>query len=152
MDEKEQLERQRVVDIAKTYLRTPYHHEGRIRGAGIDCGMLLLNIFEEAGLIPHLALGVDIPHYPPDWALHRDDPRYLSWVERYAGKVDRLPLPGDIVLHQYGRGISHGGLVIEWPLIIHSYRGLGVVYADAEKEFLDKKSESRQRGIYSFWG
>ena len=152
MDEKENQERQRIVDIAKTYLRTPYHHQGRVRGAGVDCGMLILNVFEEAGLVPHLELGVDIPNYPPDWAFHRDEPRYLSWVEKYAVKVDRPALPGDIVLHQYGRGISHGVIVVDWPLIIHSYRGLGVVYADAEKDFIDKTGESRQRGIYSFWG
>ena len=82
MDEKENQERQRIVDIAKTYLRTPYHHQGRVRGAGVDCGMLILNVFEEAGLVPHLELGVDIPNYPPDWAFHRDEPRYLYWVEK----------------------------------------------------------------------
>lgn len=152
MNEKEMLERENVVEIAKTYLKTPYHHQGRIRGVGIDCGMLLLNVFEEAGLVPHLELGVDIPRYPPDWALHRDDPRYLSWVEKFAVEVNRDPLPGDIVLHQYGRVVSHGGIVVKWPLIIHSYRDIGVIYANAEKDFFDKKGKTRQRAIFSFWG
>lgn len=157
MDEisvKEKEERNLVVSIAKEYLKTPYHHQGRIKGSGIDCGMLLINTFEEAGLIPHLELGIDIESYPPDWALHSGEEKYLSWVEKFAKKVDRDPLPGDIVLHKYGHCTSHGGIVIEWPLIIHAYKGLGVTYSDAINDAILKKKNgfTRQTGVYSFWG
>ena len=154
MDAKERNERQFIVSIARTYLRTPYHHQGRIKGGGIDCGMLILNVFEELGLIPHLELGVDIPFYPQDWAMHNSEEKYLSWVMKYTVKVDRDPLPGDIILHKYGHCISHGGIVVAWPSIIHAYRGLGVVYADAINDtYLQKKNgELRQAGIYSYWG
>ena len=67
-------QRQRVVAEAETWLRTPYHHMGRIKGGGTDCLMLLAEVYEAAGVIPH----IDVPFYPPDWNLHRDAERYLQ--------------------------------------------------------------------------
>jgi cell wall-associated NlpC family hydrolase len=55
-------QRQRVVTEAETWLRTPYHHMGRIKGGGTDCLMLLAEVYEAAGVIRHL----DVPFYPPD--------------------------------------------------------------------------------------
>ena len=37
-------QRQRVVAEAETWLRTPYHHMGRIKGGGIDCPTLLAEV------------------------------------------------------------------------------------------------------------
>lgn len=140
----EQAQRAAVVAEALTWLNTPYHHMGRVKGAGVDCGMLIAEVFERAGLIPHL----NIEYYPMDWHLHRGAERYLGWVSKYAKEVQRDPLPGDIVLHQWGRCISHGAIVIKWPMVIHSYIGQGVVLADGTKEPL----AGRQRAIHSFWG
>jgi cell wall-associated NlpC family hydrolase len=114
-----------VVSEAMTWLNTPYHHQGRIKGAGTDCAMLLCEVYETVGLIPH----IDPRPYPPDWHLHRSEERYLRWIEDYADKVDN-PLPGDVALYQFGRTISHGAIVVSWPTIIHAYRGEGVVLAD----------------------
>lgn len=137
-------ERKKVVAEALTWQGTPYHHMGRVKGAGTDCGMLILQVFENCDLIPH----IEIPFYPMDWALHRGEPKYLSWVTQYTKEVNREPLPGDIIVHQYGRCISHGGIVVKWPQIIHAYRGIGVVLADADKGELAE----RQKGIFSYWG
>jgi cell wall-associated NlpC family hydrolase len=114
-----------VVIEALTWLNTPYHHQGRVKGAGTDCAMILCEVYEACGLVPH----IDPRPYPPDWHLHRSEERYLRWIEDYADKVDE-PLPGDVALYQFGRTISHGAIVVEWPTIIHAYRGEGVVLAD----------------------
>lgn len=144
MDALEQQQRAVVVAEALTWLGTPYHHMGRVKHVGTDCGMLILEVFERCGLVPH----IDIPYYPMDWALHRSEEKYLGWVKQYAKEVQRKPLPGDIVLHQFGRCISHGAIVIEWPQIIHAYRGQGVVLAEGDRGELAE----RQRGVFSFWG
>lgn len=147
MDEKERKDRELLVHEALSWIGTPYHHMGRVKGAGTDCGMFLLQCLENVDLIKH----VDVGYYPIDWHLHRSQEKYLGWVEKYCQPVRRKetgPLPGDIVVYQFGRCISHGAMVVEWPKIIHSYVGLGVVMADAESEEMQK----RQRGIYSFWG
>ena len=54
----------------------------RVKGGGTDCLMLLAEVYEKAGVIPH----VDVPFYPPDWNLHRDAERYLEGIMRYAAR------------------------------------------------------------------
>lgn len=43
-----------VTAEAATWLRTPYHHMGRVKGGGTDCRMLLAGLYEAAGVIPHI--------------------------------------------------------------------------------------------------
>ncbi len=150
-----------VVRCAQSWLRTPYHHRGRIKGAGVDCAMLLAEVYAEAGLVAPLA----IPHYPPDWHLHRDAERYLGVLLDHA--VEYVPdsigvdhphpdpppssggrprravggeggeravrpiLPGDIALWRFGRCFSHGAIVVDWPIVIHAYLGRGCALEDA---------------------
>lgn len=142
MDEMEQ--RESVVAEAKTWLNTPHHHAADIKGAGVDCGFLLIRAFHAVGLIPD----IDPRPYPHDWHLHRSEEKYLEWVMKYTTKVDREPKVGDILLYKFGRCISHGAIVVDYPTIIHAYIGQGVIYADASQEYLTKRLE----GVYSFWG
>lgn len=107
-----------VVAEAETWLRTPYHHRARIKGAGVDCAQILIAVFSSAGLIEVFDPG----DYPPDWMLHRDEERYLDLVRVYAHEIDGPPLPGDIAVWRYGRTFSHGAIVTEWPNIIHAHR------------------------------
>lgn len=114
--------RERVVSMALEWLGTPYHHEGGVRGAGVDCAMLLVRVFHAAGLIPD----IDPRPYPADFMLHRDEERYLGWVRQYADEVTE-PLPGDVVLYRVGRCYAHAGIVLDWPEIIHAFRDEGAV-------------------------
>jgi len=144
MTDLEKQQRQAVCAEAISWLQTPYHWEGRVKHGGVDCGMFLLEVFERCGLIEH----TEVAHYSSSWHLHHSEQKYLGWVEKFGHEVkNRDPLPGDVVLYQYGRCISHGAIVINYPQIIHSYIQLGVVYSDAEQNSLKK----RQRAIYSFW-
>jgi cell wall-associated NlpC family hydrolase len=118
-----------VVALAKEWLGTPYHHMGRIKGAGVDCAMFPLEVYRAAGLLP----GLDIPFYPHDWHLHRSDEIYLKIVESLATEV-QWPLAGDFVLYRFGRTWSHGAIVLDWPLIIHAVAGRGVILSDGERE------------------
>jgi cell wall-associated NlpC family hydrolase len=117
-----------VTDIARGWLCTPYHHRGRIKGVGVDCLMLLCEVFEDAGLVPH----IDPGPYPMDWMLHRDEERYLAGLEQYCDRVDGTPEMDDIVLYRFGRCASHAGIVTIWPEIVHACRGQGVVLGDGQ--------------------
>jgi cell wall-associated NlpC family hydrolase len=119
--------RQLVVDEAKSFLKTPFHHAARIKGAGTDCLMLLAEVFERAGVTGH----IDPPFYNPDWHLHRDAERYMEGLLDYAREIEGPPLPGDIALFRFGRTFSHGAIVVEWPRVIHAYWNIGVVWGDA---------------------
>jgi NlpC/P60 family putative phage cell wall peptidase len=117
--------RARVVEIARGWLATPYHHAGRVKGVGVDCAQLLIEVFADAGLIERFDPGP----YPMDWACHRDDERFLGFVQRFARETDR-PLPGDVLVFRYFRCFSHGAIVVDDELMIHAYIGRGVELAD----------------------
>ncbi len=136
-----ELERAAVVAEARAWLRTPYHHMGRVKGAGVDCATLLAEVYARAGVVPSVA----VPFYPPDWHLHRDAERYLGFVLDHAVELsadestpiadgrELKALPADLALWRFGRCFSHGAIVIDWPLVIHAYAGKGCVLEDAER-------------------
>lgn len=106
-----------VVAEAESWLRTPYHHSARVKGAGVDCAQILIGVYSNVGLVDPFDTG----EYPMDWMLHRDDERYLGWVRRHAVEVE-APRLGDIAVWRFGRCFSHGAIVTGWPSVIHAHR------------------------------
>lgn len=133
-------ERTLVVATAHAWLRTPWHHEARILGAGVDCAQLLVACYCDTGIVPHPM----IDHYPPDWHLHRDRPRFMEHLLRYCLPVN-TPEPGDVVMFQYGRHAAHGGIHIGAGTLIHAWRDEGrVVLSDITRGPLAE----RLAGVY----
>lgn len=131
------MSRAAVLTEAKEWLGTPFHHMAQVKGAGVDCAQFLIGVFHAVGAVPKVEPG----YYPHDWHFHRSEEQYLRWVARYARKVS-TPQPGDIALFRFGRCVSHAAIVVEWPLVIHSYFGQGVVYADAKGAELGGRLDS----------
>jgi NlpC/P60 family putative phage cell wall peptidase len=119
--------REAVVAEAESWIGTPFHHAARVKGAGVDCLMLLAEVYERAGIAPR----IEPPFYVPDWHMHRDAERYLEGLLPYAHEIEGPPLPGDIALFKFGRTFSHGAIVVEWPRVVHAYWAIGVVWGDA---------------------
>ena len=119
-------QRDKVVEVARTWLGTKYHHMGRKKGAGVDCATFLCEVYEEAGIIEH----VDLEYYPMDWHIHRATPRYLQQLLQYVERTDK-PQRGDIAMFKFGKCAAHGAIVVAWPIIIHSYFGRAVEMGDA---------------------
>lgn len=137
------LARARVVAEARSWLGTPYHHRGRIKGAGVDCAMLPAEVYAAAGLVPR----VTPAHYPPDWHLHRGDERYLAQVLEHAREVAAPTGPGDLVLFRFGRAFAHGAIIIDWPLVLHAYIRRRVELIDATQGDLGQ----RPRRFFTLW-
>lgn len=129
MTDIERIEREAVISEALTWLKTPYHHAGRVKGAGVDCSLFVAEVFERCGLVERITP----EHYPPDWNLHRGRERLLEVLEKYARRVE-CPLPADVAVYLNGRCASHSAIVIEWPNIIHAIAEVGVVLADDSTE------------------
>lgn len=142
-------QRQRIVTIAHSWLGTPYHCQGRVKGVGVDCLTVLAEVFAEAKLIA----SVEIPHYPQDFMLHRDTERYLTGLLHYAAEIDGPPQPGDIALWKFGRCFSHGAIVVAWPVIIHAYVGRGCVIEDASSASYLAMAGKAERPVkfFSYW-
>lgn len=136
------MTRDLVVEEAKSWINTPYHHYAGVKGAGTDCAIILIKIFANVGMIEDFMP----PVYPLDWALHRGEEMYLGFVEKYAKKVD-VPKAGDVALYTFGRCVSHAGLIIDKDTIIHALMGVGVVYSGIEEGTL----KGRLYGFYSLF-
>ncbi|HGJ8792219.1 TPA: hypothetical protein ACJYO5_001510 [Neisseria gonorrhoeae] len=118
--------RARIVEEARSWLGTPYHHHAMVKGAGVDCAMLLVAVYGAVGLLPE---GFDPRPYPQDWHLHRDCERYLGFVTQFCRETES-PQAGDIAVWRFGRSFSHGGILAGGGKVIHSYIGRGVVSDD----------------------
>jgi cell wall-associated NlpC family hydrolase len=120
-----------IVAEAMDWLSTPYHHNARIKGVGVDCAQLPAAIFHAAGLIPDLQ-----PEYSPQWMLHHDAEAYLEWVRPYAREITRDELrPGDLVMWKFGRTYSHSAIVIDMPTAIHAMQRAGaVILTDLDRD------------------
>lgn len=146
----ELAQRQAVVAEALTWLGTPYHHHGRIKGVGVDCAMLLAEVFAACGLVPRVEPGM----YPHDWHLHRTEELFAGWVERVGARTVERPRLGDIGLFHFGHTWSHGAVVVadgEVPMLVHAYgrRGSDAVIRTALDE---APLAGRRVQWFTLWG
>lgn len=131
MTENEQ--RAAVVAEIRTWIGTPYHHMACVKGAGVDCAMILKAAFEGAGLVEPFT----VPKYTHDWHFHQNREAYIGMITEYltetttgdltleerASDPEFKPLPGDIIMFKIGRTYSHGCMVTEWPFVVHATHG-----------------------------
>lgn len=122
-------DRERVDAIARSFIGTPFHDHGEVKGAGVDCATFLKCVFTEAGLVAPFQLD----HYSPQFFLHSAEERYLGWVAKFAREISEAEAkPGDVVLYKIGMCFAHGALIVNpgWPSIIHAHWRMRCVRQD----------------------
>ena len=107
--------RLRVVEEATSWIGTPYHTNGDIKGAGVDCGMLLIRVYADTGVIEPF----DPRPYPAQWSFNQRTELYLQSILRFATEVES-PLPADVAVFKVGHCWGHGAIITSWPDIIHA--------------------------------
>lgn len=95
--------RAQVVAEARSWIGTPYHHQGRVKGVGADCAGLLIGVARALGLSAY-----DIDGYAPS-------PDGVTLRAECDREMARVPpgeaAPGDVVLMRMGRDPQHLGIV-----------------------------------------
>ena len=142
----------KIALAAAEWLGTPHINGAKVKGKGVDCGMLLIACTEDAGLLKKDS--IKVPTYSPEWHLHHSEEWMKSYLEKYCEKVTEEELQqGDFLLYQYGRCCSHAGVYVGANAVIHALIDQGVVAAPYnDVMFMDKKGRSRLRGIYRYKG
>jgi NlpC/P60 family putative phage cell wall peptidase len=122
-----------IVQIARTFIGTPYRHQGAAKGAGCDCLGLIRGVWREL-------YGTDAPTpppYRPDWAEVCDSEPMLDAARRWL--VERslqTATPGDVLLFRMSpaAAIKHCAILVAAPTphdphprMIHAYWGRAVV-------------------------
>lgn len=143
----EQEQREEIVTEARTWIGTKFHHRAAVKGAGVDCAYLLHEVFVKVGVSPN----VEMRDYPPDWFMHRSEEWFVEDVIRHGlHEIPGPPLRGDVVLFQVGRAYGHGGIVVDWPMVIEAWPMRAAV---AEISVLhDPYFNERPRRFFSAWG
>lgn len=111
-----------IVDEARTWIGTPYHHQARLRGVGVDC----------IGLVGGVALALALPGADA-WAREADlhnyartpDPALLrDACARYFDRVTNADARmGDVLLFALDGQPRHFAILVsEYPRrIVHAY-------------------------------
>ncbi|MGB6536640.1 MAG: hypothetical protein WBF58_11840 [Xanthobacteraceae bacterium] len=138
-----------VVAEARSWIGTPYHNCADVKGAGVDCGMLIVRVFVDTGLVAPF----DPRPYPADWHLHRSEEKYLGFIFERCAEV-QAPGPGDVVVFRFGRCYSHGGIVtIAAPLTaLHAYHPARRVIEEPVSPNAVLSERDRAPRFFSLWG
>jgi hypothetical protein len=141
-------QRRAIVHEARSWVGTPYHNQGDIKGVGVDCGMLLVRVFVDTGLCKPF----DPRPYSDDWYLHRSEERYLGFIFDRTKEV-AAPLPGDVMVFRYGRCYAHGGVVTDVnPLtIVHAFQPARAVVEEDVARNVALRHPARRPKFFSLW-
>lgn len=139
---------ERIVAEAQTWLGTPHVNMAKVKGVGVDCGMLLIGVLEGARIIKTDT--INIAPYSNMWHLSHSEEWFLRYVQKYCNEVTDLQI-GDFLLYKYGRCISHAAIYIGQDKVIHALIDQGVVITEmSDVMFYDAKGRSRLCGAYRF--
>lgn len=124
----ETTKRADIVREANEWISTPYHDHGTIKGraGGVDCAMLVKEVFERTGAIAPFT----VPHYSPQHFLHSAREWYIEIILTFAREIAQAETkPGDVVTFKLGRSHGHGGIIVDpgWPTIIHAWSAASCV-------------------------
>lgn len=118
--------RERVVQIAREWIGTPFLAGECRKGRGCDCGSLIAGVMAEAGAIVDMPALGKYDHLAPAM---RGDGFYLAQMRDFALGIHESRIqPGDIVMYRLGRAFSHAAIICDWTReVIHAVSGQGVI-------------------------
>lgn len=102
-----------VVSAAREWIGTPFHHQGRARGAGVDCIGLVVGVGRELGIWPREVDRLDYGPLPLNGLL-------LAGVREHCAEIQIAEAtPGCILLMRWHRETQHVA-VLTGETIIHA--------------------------------
>lgn len=108
-----------ILAEARTWTGTPFHHQGRLKGVGVDCLGLVVGVGRSLGLSQ--ADGTGYPRQPDGRAL-------LAGMDAaYQRLVLGRQKPGDILVFRIRMAPQHLALLTEQGGMIHVHAAVGRV-------------------------
>ena len=116
--------------VAKSWEGTPFMPNGRIKGYGVSCQMLVAEIYTECGLLPP---DVFIAEGPMDWGMAHKDSRIEKFIDTELSKhfaaVEQAPVAGDLLGFKIGGCVHHLGILCNATEFIHAMRDPGAHFS-----------------------
>lgn len=132
-----------VIMAAQGWMGTPFHHQGRLRGVGVDCIGLVVGVGRELGVLPAHADRRDYARDPsgillPETRTHLDEieiaditPGCVLLMRWFAEPQHAAIYAGDSIIHAaqtFGRVVSHRYAEKWQKRTTHAFRFRGVRY------------------------
>jgi len=141
------LSRNKIVDVAKEWLATPYVHQCSAKGAGCDCLGLVRGVYRDVyGHEPEIP-----PPYTPDWNERRsaEEPLLTAARAHLIEVAVTTPKPGQIYVFRMLRDgpAKHCGILSSDGRFIHAYAGRAVI-----ESWLNEWWMRRLVGVFEFPG
>lgn len=124
-----------IIDHARAWIGTPFRHQGRRRGVGVDCIGVIISVAHELGITNY-----DRTNYG-----RRAHDRELEWaLDWLFPRLDGKPVPGAILLFQFAAFPQHVGIMTDYGFV-HAH---GSVKRCVEIPFAAKW---RSRFVRAYW-
>lgn len=110
--------REDIVAEARSWLGTPYLHQARLKGVGVDCAGLVIGVCKNVGILPP---DFDVKGYPrvPDGT------SLMALCDQYMTRISTDGMqPGDAVLIRWEEDPQHLGILGDY---LHG--GLSIIHA-----------------------
>jgi cell wall-associated NlpC family hydrolase len=138
--------RAEIVKLARTCLGTPFRHQGRLPGHGLDCAGLIIHVSNTLGLSEPYAF-TSYSHFPNQSKVQLELSQYMTRVSVEGALPADVALIADDGNHSCHMGILARDARGELTLIHASARHRSVV-----EHCLDDDTRKRMRGVFRFKG
>ncbi len=112
--------RQQIVDEARSWIGTKYHHQACVKGSGCDCLGLVRGVYQNiTGQAPEKP-----PAYSKDWAETLQQETLIDAAERHLVRVDKEDLQaGNVIIFRFKpRAMAkHAGILTSSDTMIHAH-------------------------------
>lgn len=115
-----------IVTEARTWIGTPFHHQGRVKGAGVDCVGLLVGVASALGLQHQDRSGY--ARLPDGETLEAELDRQtdIVWARTHGARLDAAALqPGHALLFRMPKLPRHVGIYAGNGAFIHATSDVG---------------------------
>jgi NlpC/P60 family putative phage cell wall peptidase len=110
--------RQQIIERALAWVGTPYHHQARVKGVGVDCAHFVAGVALECDLIPSDSI---LPlDYSPEWNLHNKQEMLVDYLIEFGCTETFDAKPGDILCFHIGHAIGHLGILLPGQRYVHA--------------------------------
>ena len=119
------MTRDEIVEAARLWLGTPYHHQASLRGVGCDCLGLVRGVWRDlCGAEPE-----EPPPYSPSWAESLRQETLALAAERHLQPLTLMAAQrGDVLLVRWREHLpaKHCAILASPDRIIHAHDGAAV--------------------------
>lgn len=112
-----------LVDTARTCLGTPFYHQGRVAGIGLDCIGLVIHAMKQIGIT--VSDERDYGREPQGDKLHAALINHGFTKHELESEDDIVA--GDVLLFRFNGEPQHVGLAVSSTAMVHSYAPIGRV-------------------------